>query len=439
MLTRNANSSIRKISPDRAVQKSIYRFLNNQKVTEEALISELCDRSASVCKGRHVLCIQDTTEMNYFSHRNRIKENSGLGRLDTPQAALGFKMHSTMLVDAVEGTLLGFSDIKLWHRPLDMPDRKKRAYTKLPIEQKESYKWISAANNSRERLSDASTITFIEDREGDIYEQLSSIAGKNIHYVIRSKSNRKTTQEHRAWDKLATQAPLGSFSITLPTDHRKNRIKQKVNLKIRFTCITVPRGHHIKNGKAYPKDVTINIVEAYGENGCGINWKLLTTHPIESFEDAHKIVQWYSQRWLIEQMHRLLKHKGFQIEDSELESGWAIRKLCVLMMSALLRIIQMNLAYNEPEGGQPIEEAFEKEEIQCMQLVNEKLQGRTIKLRNLNNPENLKWATWVIARLGGWKGYESQGPPGIIVLKRGLDKFASIYYGWRLAVDVGTQ
>lgn len=403
------------------------------------MISELCDRSASVCKGRHVLCIQDTTEMNYFSHRNRIKENSGLGRLDTPKAALGFKMHSTMLVDAAEGTLLGFSDIKLWHRPLDMPDRKKRAYTKLPIEQKESYKWISAANNSRERLSDASTITFIEDREGDIYEQLSSIAGKNIHYVIRSKSNRKTAQEHRAWDKLATQAPLGSFSITLATDHRKNRIQQKVNLKIRFACITVPRGHHIKNGNAYPKDVTINIVEAYGEDECGINWKLLTTHPIESFEDAHKIVQWYSQRWLIEQMHRLLKHKGFQIEDSELESGWAIRKLCVLMMSALLRIIQMNLAYNEPEGGQPIEEAFEKEEIQCMQLVNEKLQGKTTKLRNLNNPENLKWATWVIARLGGWKGYESQGPPGIIVLKRGLDKFASIYYGWRLAVDVGTQ
>ncbi|MDB5120691.1 MAG: Transposase for transposon Tn5, partial [Sphingobacteriales bacterium] len=41
--------------------------------------------------------------------------------------------------------------------------------------------------------------------------------------------------------------------------------------------------------------------------------------------------------------------------------------------------------------------------------------------------------------LGGWKGYESQGKPGIIVLKRGLDKFNAIYYGWRLAIDVGTQ
>lgn len=99
----------------------------------------------------------------------------------------------------------------------------------------------------------------------------------------------------------------------------------------------------------------------------------------------------------------------------------------------------MNLAYNEPEGGQPLEEVFKEEEIQCMQLVNKMLQGKTIKLQNLNNPTKLKWATWIIARLGGWKGYESQGPPGIIVLKRGLDKFSSIFYGWKLARDVGTQ
>lgn len=408
-------------------------------MTEDALISELCERSAGICKGRHVLCIQDTTEMNYHSHQNRIKENSGLGRLDSPHIALGFKMHSTLLVDAIEGSLLGFSDIKLWHRSLDMPNRRKREYTKLPIEDKESHKWIAAANKSKERLSEASSITFVEDREGDIYEQLSTIHGENIHYVIRSKCNRNTTEEQKSWDKLAAEPSLGSFSITLPTDYRKNRTQQKINLKIRFTSVMITRGHAIKNRAAYPENTSINIVEAYEENKDGINWKLLTTHPIKTFDDAYRIVQWYSQRWLIEQMHRLLKHKGFQIEDSELESGWAIRKLCIIMLNALLRIIQMNLAYNEPEGGQPIEEVFNEAEIQCMKHINNKLQGKTIKLQNHNNPGKLKWATWIIARLGGWKGYESQGPSGIIVLKRGLDKFANIFYGWKLAIDVGTQ
>ncbi|MDB5120284.1 MAG: Transposase for transposon Tn5, partial [Sphingobacteriales bacterium] len=401
-------------------------------MSEESLIAELCERSSSICSGRHVLCIQDTTEMNYYSHRQRIKEESGLGRLDSPGPALGFKMHSTLLVDADEGNVLGFSDIKLWHRPLAMPTRAETKCKSFPIEEKESYKWISAAQESKRRLTDAAMITFVEDREADIYEQLSTIHQDNIHYIIRSRNNRITTDEKRAWDKLKMFPSVGNFTLNLPTDHRKNRVGQKVTLEVRYTSITIPRGDHIKNGSAYPKEVTLNLVEAYQETAKGISWKLLTSHPINSYEDAYRIVQWYSERWLIEQMHRLLKQKGFQIEDSQLESGWAIRKLCIIMMSSLLRIFQMNLAYNQPEGGQPIEEVFNNEEIHCMQLINKKLQGKTIKSQNLHNSEKLNWATWIIARLGGWKGYESQGKPGIIVLKRGLDKFNAIYYGWRL-------
>ena len=79
--------------------------------------------------------------MNYNSHRNRIKEDSGLGRLDSAKLTIGFKMHSTLVVDANQGNLLGFSDIQLWHRPLSSLNRREREYKKLPIEEKESYKW----------------------------------------------------------------------------------------------------------------------------------------------------------------------------------------------------------------------------------------------------------------------------------------------------------
>ena len=67
LLTRNASVSIRRISPNRGMQKAVYRFLNNEKVKEDALIGELCSRSAKNCRQKHVLCIQDTTEMNYYS------------------------------------------------------------------------------------------------------------------------------------------------------------------------------------------------------------------------------------------------------------------------------------------------------------------------------------------------------------------------------------
>jgi len=377
--------------------------------------------------------------MNFYSQRHRIKENTGLGRLDGSKPTLGFKMHSTLIVDAYSSDILGFSNVKLWHRPLEMPNRRERNYQSLPIEDKESYKWIEAANKSKAILKEASTLTFIEDREGDIYEQLSTISGDNIHYVIRSKTNRNTKEGIKIWGLLEQQPQIGSYKIKLPTDHRKGRQKAEITLKVRYAKVNITKGSHTKNGKCYPKSVPLYVVEGFEEAKNGISWKLLTTHQINCFEDAYQIIEWYSQRWMIEQVHRLLKRKGFQIEDSELETGWAIRKLCILMLSALLRILQMNYAYSEPEGGQPMTEVFSDQEIQCLQQINERMEGTTSKLKNNNDSNKLKWATWVIARLGGWKGYDSQGPPGIILLKRGLDKFYNIFYGWTLARDVGTR
>lgn len=439
LLSQTAHTSIRKISPTRAVQKGIYRFLNNKKVTEEALIDELCNRYSSFAKDRHILCIQDTTEMNFFSQVHRIKDNTGLGRLDGAKPMLGFKMHSTLMLDALNGEILGFSDVHLWHRPQEMPNRRERKSKSLPIEEKESYKWIRAATKSKARLQEATMITFVEDREGDIYEQLSSIGGENAHYIIRSKNNRNTSNSSKVWNELEKQPTLGEFTLNLQTDHRKHRKKRKVTLKIRYAKVDITTGNGRVNGAAYPDKVDLNIVEAYEDREGGLSWKLLTTHPISNFGDAFQIVDWYSQRWTIEQVHRLLKNQGFQLEESELESGWAIRRLCLFMLSALLRIMQMNIAYNEPEGGQNIHDVYSDSEIECLKEVNSKIQGNTVKQQNLSNPETLKWATWVIARLGGWKAYHSQGPPGLIVLKRGLDKFYAIMYGWQMAKDVGTR
>jgi len=42
---------------------------------------------------------------------------------------------------------------------------------------------------------------------------------------------------------------------------------------------------------------------------------------VETYEDACLIVQWYACRWLIEQVFRLLKKQGFDIESSELEEA----------------------------------------------------------------------------------------------------------------------
>ena len=109
-----------------------------------------------------------------------------------------------------------------------------------------------------------------------------------------------------------------------------------------------------------------------------------------------------------------------------------------MQMTALLKILQMNIAYADPEGGQPIVDVFDKEQIEVLEMMNIKLQGKSSKLQNHHNPQRTKWAAWIVGRIGGWKGYDSQGPPGVIALKRGLDRLSYIIEGTKLIKDVGT-
>jgi hypothetical protein len=409
-------------------------------VTEEKLINELTERTAKLCKNRIVLAIQDTSEINLTSHRNRLKPNTGLGRLDDAKGNIGFKLHPTLAVDADTLNPLGFATLNLWHRPLDMPSRHIRKHKTLTIDNKESYKWIRASNTSKNILQNAKQVIIIQDREGDIYDQLSTVPDEKHHLLIRSRCNRHLTDGGLLWDTLSNRKAQGTYSINVEGDKRKQINKRKATIEIRYLQTSVKRSASALGNKI--PETTLYAVEAKeikSKESNPIQWRLITTYPVTCFEDACLIVEWYSCRWLIEQIFRLLKHKGFNIEGSELEEGWAIRKLCVLMLSSILKIIQMRLAYEEEGDGQNIDEVFAETEQQCLNDLNKKLSGKTKKQSNPFKRTQLKWATWIISRLGGWKGYASQRCAGLITIRNGLEKFYLIYEGWMIAKDVGTR
>ena len=439
-LSLHPGSSIRKMSKSTAEQKAYYRLLNNERIEEDQLIRETTVRMSQLAKGRHLLCVQDTSEINMNDHKSRLKPDSGIGRSDKSDVSNCFKLHPGLVLDATNLTPLGYSHIKLFHRPEDMPDKKERGKLKQSIQDKESYKWIEVAQKSKEVLKDAETVTFIEDREGDIFEQFALIPDEKHHLLVRSKANRNLIDGVKLYDAIVAAPVSGSYTIEIPTDKRKKQYKREANIELRFISCSIKCPRHLEN-KGYPPSISINCisVKEIGKVTNPVNWRLLTTHNIENYEQALLMVSFYSARWYIEQLFRILKGQGFGIEDAELESGWAIRKLIIIQMTALLKIIQMNIAYSQVEGGLPIEDVFEPEQIEVLHLLNKKLQGKTFKLQNHNNPERLKWATWIVARLGGWKGYESQGPPGVILLLRGLDRLNYIVEGTRLVKDVGTR
>lgn len=429
-LTQGRSSSIRQVTSNEAEQKSFYRLFNNESFSEEKIKASIVNRCGSICSGRHLLCIQDTTEFNLSGQAGRVKAQTGLGKTNK-DGILGFMMHSSIVVDANKGSALGYSYIKVWDRKAEMPDRHQRRYQQLPVAEKESYKWIEASENSKKLLSRAQTITIVADRESDIYDLIAAVPDDKTHLLIRSNTDRKIAAGGTLTEHLNAKQEVHCYDLKVRGDVRKNIEKHTATMELKWSKVSILKPSSC-NDKGLPASTEMYIVEAKEQKKTGgIYWRILTTHPVANAEEAMQIIEWYKQRWYIEQVHRLLKTDGFRIERTQLEQGWAIRKLTLLAMMAVLRILQMMLAY-EDDNEQPVDEVFTEEEQQCLQMINEQVQGKTEKLKNPSKPKTLKWATWIIARLGGWKGYASSRKPGPIVFQKGLVKFYHMHDGWLL-------
>ena len=170
-----------------------------------------------------------------------------------------------------------------------------------------------------------------------------------------------------------------------------------------------------------------------------ICWRLLTTIPVYNVEIAKMCIEWYSWRWTIEEVFKILKKEGYNIEASELEYASSVRKMCLLIMEVIIKLFLMRLAYARPE--EPLETAtcFTEEEQEFLEHQITHLEGKTEKQKNPYKSKDLKRYAWAIARLGGWKGYESNRHPGITTLWIGLKYFKAACEGWKIHRNVSTR
>ena len=142
-----------------------------------------------------------------------------------------------------------------------------------------------------------------------------------------------------------------------------------------------------------------------------ILWRLLTTHTINCVEDALKCVEWYSQRWFIEELFRVLKSKGLIMEAAQLESGFGLKKLAVIALQVALTTMTLKLSLSNSHKVKA-NLIFSKDQIDFLKIYMQELEGKTEKLKNPYGKGTLQWTTWAMARIGGWSGHISQGPPG---------------------------
>ena len=131
-LTLGRSSSLRQITESESEQKSFYRLFNNESFSEEGIEQSIINRCSELCTGRHLLCIQDTTEFNLTRQKGRIKKGSGIGKT-TKEGIVGFMLHSSLVIDADTSSALGYSYIRTWDRKEETPDRHIRKYKELQV------------------------------------------------------------------------------------------------------------------------------------------------------------------------------------------------------------------------------------------------------------------------------------------------------------------
>jgi IS4 transposase len=422
---------IRRLANGRTETVKFERWLRNKNVSVNRLVEAEQSKTAELSKGRHVLAIQDTTELNYQKHAGRVH---GLGTVGNGRDA-GFFLHPMLIIDADTDACFGSAAIHIENRLEGASDN----YQQLPIEEKESYRWISTAEISKKVLSQTERITFIGDRENDIYEFIDRIPDEKTHIITRIRHNRTLESGEKLYSHLEKQAESRSLNIAVPREIRKGREERTAKLSIKYSEIEITKPRKCTDKDA-AKTIKAFVVEAR-EINCPqgqepIHWRLLTTHKLENFEDAEQIILWYRKRWNVEQIFRTMKRQGLDVESSQVESAEGLMKLAVIALCAAIKIMQLVLA-REGTTEQKTEDVFTVDEQEVLVMLLVRLEGKTSKQKNPYQKGNLAWATWIIARLGGWHGYvSSEGLPGPIVIGRGLARFQGIYDGWKLRRDV---
>jgi hypothetical protein len=420
--------NLRTASDDRAEWVGFSRWLNNRNVTAEEIAVHSAEALSDRVAGMHVLAIQDTTELNYARHAGRIRGLGPSGNGRDP----GLFVHPVLAIDAGSGALLGLTGMQIWTRqgPAS-PD-----YPRQPIEEKESYRWLQGAESAKSALAAATMVTVIGDRESDIYEEFDRIPDARTHLLTRACRDRA----------LVGGGRLFAITETWPVQHRfelavraqPGRSARTAKIALRFGEVTIKRPGNCSDPKA-SRQLTLRLVEVRELDATveePIHWRLLTTHAVTTVAQALQMVAWYRERWHIEQLFRTSKSQGLDLESSQVEAAEALFNLAAIAMIAATRIMQLVLA-RDGTVDRPATDVVAEDQLPVLELLQVRLEGKTVKQKNPHPRHSIAWLAWTIARLGGWTGYASERPPGPITMRRGWQRFEQMADGWRLG-DVCT-
>ena len=430
----------------RAELEAAYRFFDNDKVTPEKLLASHFDATIKRCQEQQVVLVaQDTSELDFTRPEQQVAKAGPLA--DTSRLGAFLHPHEAFTVD---GTPLGAVDAKLWAREMPDPDapklskaEKEKIRRSLPIEEKESFRWLEGFRTVQKLATSCPNTTFVSlcDSEGDIYDLIAEPrTTNNFHWIIRGCHDRVVFVEQdgnpRALREVMLELPvLFTNEITARSREKKIAIDTRprnqsrearratVSVRAGSVFISAPQGskHEVRLMK-------VNVVLVREDNPPKgeepIEWILLTTLSISTLDLVRQVIQYYTGRWMIEVYFRTLK-SGCRIEERRFETLPRMLACVAVYMIVAWRVLYVSrLGRSCPDLSCDL--IFDPAEWQSVWSVTHP--GEPLP----SKPPSLQVMVRLIARLGGYVDRPNRGdPPGVETIWKGMQRMRDLAWGWQ--------
>ena len=417
-----------------------YQFFDNRKVTFQDVLQPHVEATRRrIAEQGAALFVQDTTELDVTRPEQQVV---GAGPMDCVSRR-GAYLH-LMEAFTSDGTPLGAVWADAWTRDdeyFSKPQEEKRKRRKaLPIEEKESFRWLEGLRSAREVAEELPRVQCIciGDSESDIYHLFAEPRGtSSMHWLIRA------CQERLVEGPDGVEKSIRAYVMTCPSlftkeitvrgrraktacetrTRRVPRETRKAIVEVRAASVTL---RPPANPDRPLPPVMVNVVVVREVNPPvsedPIEWILLTTLPIDTLDDVRNIIQYYCVRWMIEVFFRTLK-SGCRVEERRFEHmDRLLPCVAVYLIVAWRTLMVCRLGRSCPDMD--CEAVFEPSEWKSVWMaIHRKVPPR--------KPPKLAEMLRLIGQLGGYVNRPNRvDPPGPQTIWLGLQRMRDLAWAW---------
>lgn len=439
-LSRAPAKSLPGLLPSSAKREAAYRFFANSAVAAEAVLAphanETRGRMRTAASGM-VRIVHDTTRFVFKGDRE------DLGTL--MKGARGFLGHFALAVDGSElRDPLGVVGLHTWVND-DEALKARRKMTRAevlahwlhtPREKKAMHRWESLAVEVHQALPPDVRGIHVMDQEADDFHVFFALTSRQVPFVIRGEGNRLTEDGPRLAEVLATHEDFAFRDVQVNRrpqamrgrTFRPARSERTARLRVRFAPVSIRRPSTLK--APFPNSLALNVVHVFEPNPPEgeepVEWVLLTSETVTTFEEALGIVDHYRARWLIEEFFKALK-TGCSVEKRQLTNYDGLRRLLAVFVPIAWQLLRMRYLSRqaEPPGAEAVMQKAE------LRLLRGLLLEHDCDYELPAHP-TARDALFAIAALGGH--IPSNGDPGWLVLGRGYEEYLAAQRGWNAAL-----